>query len=193
MTNDISSLIEIFLAPGEEHPVLLNYPEQLADTYIQYYKHILCDDEGMLWYYTLTLDPNQEEWHVPILLQRLALIDLENRAEVDFVLTTHYVDSGRTLQNMQSPAVGFDEVLKCTHGFILYTWQAEVMYRVYSLCTEEEARLWVKRWNKMVPEARHIDYNIEGKLSLLQALESACYDRSNQFFYHAFIPMKAVE
>jgi hypothetical protein len=56
-----------------------------------------------------------------------------------------------------------------------------------------EARLWVKRWNKMVPEARHTDYIIDGKLSLLQALESACYDRRNQFFYRAGIPMKAVD
>jgi hypothetical protein len=147
----------------------------------------------MLWYYAMTTNPNKEEWHVPILLQRLALIDLEDRDEVDCVLTTHYVDCGWTLQNRLAPAVGFDEMLKCTRGFILYAWQAEVIYRVYTLCTEEEASLWVKQWNKKVPEARCGNYTIEGQLSLLQLLEAACYDRDSQFFYSALKPVKAVE
>lgn len=192
MTNDITSLIEIFLSPGEEHPVLHDYPEHLVDTHNEFYKHIVCDDEGMLWYCAMTTVPIEEEWRVPILLQRLALIDLEDRDEVDCLLTTHYVDCGRVLQSMQAPAVGFDDVLKCTHGFILYKWQAEVIYRVYTLCTEEEARLWVRQWNKKVPEARHTDYFIEGQLSLLQVLEEACYDRKNQFFCSVLIPVKAV-
>lgn len=65
-----------------------------------------------------------------ILLQRLALIELEVRYEVDCVPIMNYVYCGRTLQNMQSPAVGFYEVLKCTHGCIRFKWQTEEIYRV---------------------------------------------------------------
>ena len=185
MTNDITSLIEIFLKPGEDHPVLHDFPEQLEDIHDQYYKHILVDEANTLWYWYMSTAPIEDELDAPLLLYRLAAIDLDDRKAVDFVLTTHPIASRKLVEGTTAPSVGFDELLQCSIGHILYKWQAEVIYRTYTLCTAEEATQWVKDWNKKKPAARSIDFQIEGQLSLLGALHTGCYDRANGFFYSA--------
>jgi hypothetical protein len=101
------------------------------------------------------------------------------------VLTTHPVASRKLVEGTTAPSVGFDELLQCSIGHILYKWQAEVIYRTYTLCTAEEATQWVKDWNKKKPAARTTDFLIEGQLSLLDVLRAGCYDRANGFFYSA--------
>jgi len=158
MTNDITSLIEIFLKPGEDHPVLHDFPEQLEDIHDQYYKHILVDEANTLWYWYMSTDPIEDELDAPLLLYRLAAINLDDRKAVDFVLTTHPIASRKLVEGTTAPSVGFDELLRCSNGYILYKWQAEVVYRTYTLCTAEEATLWVKDWNKKKPAARTTDF-----------------------------------
>jgi succinate dehydrogenase flavin-adding protein (antitoxin of CptAB toxin-antitoxin module) len=185
MTNDITSLIEIFLKPGEDHPVLHDFPEQLADEHQQYYKHVLVDEDNVLWYWFMSTAPIEDELDAPLLLYRLAAIDLDDQKAVDFVLTTHPIEGRKLIEGTTAPSIGFDELLQCSGGYILYKWQAEVIYRTYTLCTSEEAAQWVKDWNKKKPAARTIDFQIEGLLSLLGALRTGCYDRANDFFYSA--------
>jgi hypothetical protein len=183
MTNDITSLIEIFLKPGEDHPVLHDFPEQLEDQHNQYYKHILVDEANTLWYWYMSTNPIEDELDAPLLLYRLADIDLDDQKAVDFVLTTHPISSRKLVEGTTAPSVGFDGLLQCSNGYILYKWQAEVIYRTYTLCTAEEAKLWVKEWNKKIPAARSMDHFLHGAPSLLSVLSDACYDRRNGFFY----------
>ena len=61
MKSDITSLIEIFLKPGEDHPVLHDFPEQLADEHQQYYKHVLVDEDNVLWYWFMSTAPIEDE------------------------------------------------------------------------------------------------------------------------------------
>jgi hypothetical protein len=183
MTNDITSLIEIFLKPGEDHPVLHDFPEQLEDIHDQYYKHILVDEANTLWYWYMSTAPIEDELDAPLLLYRLAAIDLDDRKAVDFVLTTHPIASRKLVEGTTAPSVGFDELLQCSIGHILYKWQAEVIYRTYTLCTAEEATQWVKDWNKKKPAARTTDFELDGQPSLLEVLRAGCYDRKNGFFY----------
>jgi succinate dehydrogenase flavin-adding protein (antitoxin of CptAB toxin-antitoxin module) len=185
MKSDITSLIEIFLKPGEDHPVLHDFPEQLADEHQQYYKHVLVDEDNVLWYWFMSTAPIEDELDAPLLLYRLAAIDLDDQKAVDFVLTTHPIEGRKLMEDTTAPSIGFDELLQCSGGYILYKWQAEVIYRTYTLCTAEEATQWVKDWNKKKPEARITDFLIEGQLSLLDALRAGCYDRANSFFYSA--------
>ena len=116
MTNDITSLIEIFLKPGEDHPVLHDFPEQLEDQYNQYYKHILVDESNTLWYWYMWTDSIEDELDAPLLLYRLAAINLDDRKAVDFVLTTHPIDSRKLVEGTTGPSVGFDELLSCSGG-----------------------------------------------------------------------------
>ena len=183
MTNDITSLIEIFLKPGEDHPVLHDFPEQLEDIHHQYYKHILVDEANTLWYWYMSTDPLEDELDAPLMLYRLAAIDLDDQKAVDFVLTTHPIEGRKLVEGTTAPSIGFDDLLSCSGGYILYKWQAEVVYRTYTLCTAEEATLWVKDWNKKKPAARTTDIELEGQLSLLEVLGAGCYDRKNGFFY----------
>ncbi len=183
MTNDITSLIEIFLKPGEDHPVLDDFPEQLEDLHHQYYKHILVDEANTLWYWCMSTDSIEDELDAPLLLYRLAAIDLDDQKAVDFVLTTHPINSRKLVEGTTAPSVGFDELLQCSDGYILYKWQAEVIYRTYTPCTAEEAKQWVKEWNKKIPAARSMDHFLHGAPSLLSVLSDACYDRRNGFFY----------
>jgi hypothetical protein len=185
MTNDITSLIEIFLKPGEDHPVLHDFPEQLEDIHDQYYKHILVDEANTLWYRYMSTDPIEYELDAPLLLYRLAAIDLDDQEAVDFVLTTHHIDGRKLVEGTTAPSIGFDELLKCSGGYILYKWQAEVIYRTYTLCTAVEATQWVKDWNKKIPAARTTDFAIDGHPSLLETLKAGCYDRKNGFFSSA--------
>jgi hypothetical protein len=185
MKSDITSLIEIFLKPGEDHPVLHDFPEQLADEHQQYYKHVLVDEDNVLWYWFMSTAPIEDELDAPLLLYRLAAIDLDDQRAVDFVLTTHPIEGRKLIEGTTALSIGFDELLQCSGGYILYKWQAEVIYRTYTLCTAEEATQWVKDWNKKKPAARTIDFLIEGQLSLLDALRNGCYNRANGFFYSA--------
>lgn len=190
MTNDITSLIEIFLKPGEDHPVLHDFPEQLEDIHDQYYKHILVDEANTLWYWYMSTDPIEDELDAPLLLYRLAAIDLDVQKAVDFVLTTHPIEGRKLVEGTTAPSVGFDDLLSCSGGYILYKWQAEVIYRTYTLCSEEEATLWVKDWNKKKPAARTMDHFLHGEPSLLSVLSDACYDRRNGFFYSGMARVK---
>ena len=183
MTNDITSLIETFLKPGEDHPVLHDFPKQLEDIHKQYYKHILVDEANTLWYWYMSTDPIEDELDAPLLLYRLAAIDLDDHKAVDFVLTTHPINGRKLVEGTHGPALGFDELLSCSAGYILYKWQAEVIYRTYTLCSAEEAKQWVKDWNKKTPSARTTDFEIQGQPSLLEVLRAGCYDRKNGFFY----------
>ncbi|MFM7728477.1 MAG: hypothetical protein ACKO7B_17395, partial [Flavobacteriales bacterium] len=190
MTTDITSFIEIFLKPGEDHAVLHDFPEQLEDQRKQYYKHILVKEDGSLWYWFMSSTPIEEELNSPILLYRLAAIDLADQKAVDFVLTTHPIPSRKRLEGIPAPSVGFDDLLKCSQGYILYKWQAEVIYRTYTLCSAEEATQWVKDWNKKKPETRFTDYFLPGQPSLLEVLSAGCYDRDSGFFTTALTPVK---
>ena len=187
MTNDITSLIEIFLKPGEDHSVLHDFPEQLADEHQQYFKHILVDEANVLWYSFMSTNPIEYELESPLLLYRLSAIDLGDRKAVDFVLTTHPISGRMLLEGTSAPSIGFDELLQSSSGYILYKWQAEVIYRTYTLCTAEEAAQWVKDWNKKKPAARTTNYELEGQPSLLEVLSKGCYDRLNAFLYSAHL------
>ncbi len=193
MKSDITSLIEIFLKPGEDHPVLHDFPEQLADEHQQYYKHVLVDEDNVLWYWFMSTKPIEDELDAPLLLYRLAAIDLDDQKAVDFVLTTHPIESRKLIEGTTAPSIGFDELLKCSGGYILYKWQAEVIYRTYTLCNAEEAAQWVKDWNKKKPAARKTDYEIAGHPSLLEVLDTGCYDRENGFLYSVIHKMIATE
>ena len=193
MKSDITSLIEIFLKPGEDHPVLHDFPEQLADEHQQYYKHVLVDEDNVLWYWFMSTAPFEDELDAPLLLYRLAAIDLDDQKAVDFVLTTHPIEGRKLIEGTTAPSIGFDELLQCSGGYILYKWQAEVIYRTYTLCNAEEATQWVKEWNKKKPEARTRDDFLHGEPSLLSVLSDACYDRYNQFFYSRIERVKDVE
>ena len=182
MKSDITSLIEIFLKPGEDHPVLHYFPEQLADEHQQYYKHILVDEDNVLWYWFMSTAPIEDELDAPLLLYRLGAIDLDDQKAVDFVLTTHPIDGRKLVEGTTAPSIGFDDLLQCSDGYILYKWQAEVIYRTYTLCNAEEATQWVKDWNKKKPAARKTDFVIQGQPSLLDTLKAVCYDRKNGFF-----------
>jgi succinate dehydrogenase flavin-adding protein (antitoxin of CptAB toxin-antitoxin module) len=185
MQSDITSLIEIFLKPGEDHPVLHDFPEQLADEHQQYYKHVLVDEDNVLWYWFMSTKPIEDELDAPLLLYRLAAIDLDDQKAVDFVLTTHPIESRKLIEGTTAPSIGFDELLKCSGGYILYKWQAEFIYRTYTLCNAEEAAQWVKDWNKKKTAARTTDFEIAGHSPLLYVLQAGCYDRNNAFLYSA--------
>jgi len=115
----------------------------------------------------------------------LAAIDLDDQKAVDFVLTNHPIEGRKLIEGTTAQSIGFDELLQCSGGNILYKWHAEFIFRTYTLCTAEEATHWVKDWNRKKPAALTSNYEIGGQHSLPKVLASSSYDRYSSFIYTA--------
>jgi len=62
----------------------------------------------------MSTDSFEEELDAPLLLNRLAAIDLNDQQAVDFELTTHPISSRKLVEGTTAPSVGFEELLSCS-------------------------------------------------------------------------------
>ena len=64
----------------------------------------------------MSTDPIEDELDAPLLLYRLAAIDLDDQKAVDFLLTTHPIEGRKLVEGTTASSVGFDDLFSRSGG-----------------------------------------------------------------------------
>lgn len=114
--------------------------------------------------------------------------DVKTLADLKFLLSTYrtsFLDKNKIIdpEFLASIPEEISNLLVNSNGYLLYKNQAVKLYQLFNNCTEEEALLWVKNWNKKVPAARSESTNLNlNGISLQRMIECLSPFNDHYFF-----------
>ena len=114
--------------------------------------------------------------------------DVKTIDDLKFLLSTYrksFLDKNKIIdpEFLASIPEEISNLLVNSNGYLLYKNQAVKLYHLIKNCTDEEALLWVKNWNKKVPAARSESTNLYlNGISLQRMIECLSPFNDHYFF-----------
>jgi hypothetical protein len=123
--------------------------------------------------------------------------DVKTMADLKFLLSTYrnsYIDKNKIIDPEFLAGIPKEiiDLLENSNGYLLYKKQAIKLYQLFKNCTDEEALLWVKNWNKKVPAAKSDANNLYvNGISLQRLIE--CLSPFNEHFFFISEPYQNLD
>ena len=114
--------------------------------------------------------------------------DVKTMNDLKFLLSTYrtsYLDKNKIIDPEFLAGIPKEiiDLLENSNGYLLYKNQAVKLYQLFKNCTEEEAILWVKNWNKKVPATRNDANNLYVNGTSLQRMIESLSPFNEHYFF----------
>ena len=142
-------------------------------------------DKNVFLYLKMSKNQNEELGFSSAFLNEAK--DVKTMADLKFLLSTYrtsFLDKNKIIDPEFFASIPKEiiDLLVNSNGYLLYKNQAVKLYQLFNNCTDEEALLWVKNWNKKVPAARSAANNLYvNGMSLQRLIE--CLSPFNEHYF----------